>query len=200
MRKIRSKSVSDLPTGMELINMRSHRSNHVSSTPPDALAVLARLLPCASNSVLPPTENTAIGGVFLQFGDSQHCLITPPTSGQCPQGRSKTSSSPLAVGPQARDSALPSVGPAGRQQWLVELLALDRQQARCLCWAVVAELSSLVTAQCSAPGTGPGYVEFCEIGYKNGLCFLQLRTLTAIPPMYSIIQMLSRYASELYSK
>lgn len=138
MRKIRSKSVSDLPTGTELINTRSHRSNHVSSTPPDALAVLAHLRPCASNSVLLPTDNTTIGGVTiggvcLQFGDSQHCLITPPTPGQCPQGRSKTSSSPLAVGPQACDSALPSVGTAGRQQWLVELLALDPQQARCLC-------------------------------------------------------------------
>lgn len=87
--------------------MRSHRSNCMSSTLPDSLAIQAGHLPrgytCLQCSPPPGREHYS-RRCFLQFRASQHCLIIPPPSGECIQGRSKTSSSPLQQGLGSRHS------------------------------------------------------------------------------------------------
>ena len=87
--------------------MRSHRSNCMSSTLYDALAIQAGHLPhgytCLQCS--PPSgREHYCRRCFLLSGASQHCLIIPPPSGESTQGRSETSSSPLQQGLSSRHS------------------------------------------------------------------------------------------------
>ena len=172
MRKFGSSRVSDLPTGTELINMRSYRSNLTSSTLPDTLAIQAGHLPrgymCLQCNP-PPGRKRYCRRCFLQFGASHHCLIIPPPSGECTQGRSKTSSSLLQLGLGSRHSFLTGIMPTMRRQpWLAGLLTLDPQQAGCLLGGSHRAIFT-VTAQCHIHwsrlnGTGPDYMEFCETG------------------------------------